>query len=69
MCIICREDMVAMTAGGMRPKKLPCNHSFHLGCLRSWLERQQACPTCRAPVLPEENNEAAANRGGGCCTS
>jgi len=34
-----------------RPKKLPCGHILHFGCLRSWLERQQACPTCRRPVL------------------
>ena len=34
-----------------RPKKLPCGHILHLGCLKSWLERQQACPTCRAPVV------------------
>jgi hypothetical protein len=27
------------------PKKLPCGHIFHFGCLRSWLERQQSCPT------------------------
>ena len=56
VCIICREDMTCGAAGGMRPKKLPCGHFFHLGCLRSWLERQQACPTCRAPVLPEDHN-------------
>lgn len=34
-----------------RPKKLPCGHILHCACLRSWLERQQNCPTCRAPVL------------------
>lgn len=34
-----------------RPKKLPCGHILHLGCLKSWLERQQACPTCRASVV------------------
>ena len=34
-----------------RPKKLPCGHVLHFACLRSWLERQQNCPTCRAPVL------------------
>ncbi|KAG0150014.1 hypothetical protein CROQUDRAFT_713679 [Cronartium quercuum f. sp. fusiforme G11] len=33
------------------PKKLPCGHVFHFHCLRSWLERQQTCPTCRRPVL------------------
>jgi E3 ubiquitin-protein ligase synoviolin len=27
------------------PKKLPCGHIFHFNCLRSWLERQQNCPT------------------------
>ena len=29
----------------MTPKKLPCGHIFHFFCLRSWLERQQSCPT------------------------
>ncbi|KAG0240196.1 E3 ubiquitin-protein ligase hrd1 [Mortierella sp. GBA43] len=33
------------------PKKLPCGHIFHFHCLKSWLERQQSCPTCRRPVL------------------
>jgi E3 ubiquitin-protein ligase synoviolin len=27
------------------PKKLSCGHIFHFHCLRSWLERQQSCPT------------------------
>jgi E3 ubiquitin-protein ligase synoviolin len=36
----------------MRPKKLPCGHVLHFACLRSWLERQQICPTCRQPVVP-----------------
>lgn len=34
-----------------RPKKLPCGHILHLGCLKSWLERQQVCPTCRRPLV------------------
>lgn len=34
-----------------RPKKLPCGHILHVVCLRSWLERQQVCPTCRRSVL------------------
>ncbi|KAH1496227.1 hypothetical protein LV164_007506 [Aspergillus fumigatus] len=35
----------------LRPKKLPCGHILHFSCLRSWLERQQNCPTCRRPVM------------------
>ncbi|EXJ78311.1 hypothetical protein A1O3_09472 [Capronia epimyces CBS 606.96] len=67
VCIICREEMrpyqpPAAEAGQaqprgnpvaerMRPKKLPCGHVLHFSCLRSWLERQQICPTCRANVV------------------
>ncbi|KAI9841357.1 MAG: E3 ubiquitin-protein ligase hrd1 [Sclerophora amabilis] len=59
-CIICREEMHpwqpnAAQTGPVdersRPKKLPCNHILHFGCLRSWLERQQICPTCRRSVM------------------
>jgi len=39
-----------------RPKKLPCGHVLHLGCLKSWLERQQVCPTCREPVVEGAGN-------------
>lgn len=37
----------ATTEGGPNetPKKLACGHIFHFHCLRSWLERQQSCPT------------------------
>lgn len=56
-CIICREEMRPWDPENnpgaidrIRPKKLPCGHILHLGCLKSWLERQQVCPTCRSPV-------------------
>ncbi|KAL8792929.1 MAG: hypothetical protein Q9195_004426 [Heterodermia aff. obscurata] len=42
-----------------RPKKLPCGHILHFACLRSWLERQQICPTCRRPVLAPDNPASA----------
>lgn len=67
VCIICREEMrpyqpPVVEEGQqpprpnpmverMRPKKLPCGHVLHFSCLRSWLERQQICPTCRANVV------------------
>ena len=61
-CIICRDDMSVDAPGGARPKKLPCGHIFHLRCLRTWMERQQACPTCRAPVEPEDLNAEPTRR-------
>lgn len=39
------EPEVARTGPNDTPKKLPCSHVFHFHCLRSWLERQQSCPT------------------------
>ncbi|KAL1958033.1 hypothetical protein VTO42DRAFT_5245 [Malbranchea cinnamomea] len=78
VCIICREEMYPwrqpVAANGqaprivserLRPKKLPCGHLLHFGCLRSWLERQQNCPTCRRPVAfvggaDQENAQAGA---------
>ena len=59
-CIICRDEMIytapsdptaqatpvpSQQGPNMTPKKLPCGHIFHFYCLRSWLERQQSCPT------------------------
>ena len=41
----------------MRPKKLPCGHILHFACLRSWLERQQICPTCRRPLAPTHRTQ------------
>ncbi|KIW19993.1 hypothetical protein PV08_00568 [Exophiala spinifera] len=74
VCIICREEMHPYqpqaaqegqrpnpVAERMRPKKLPCGHILHFSCLRSWLERQQICPTCRSNVV-------APNQGGGTGT-
>lgn len=68
VCIVCREDM----GPGSRAKKLDCSHCFHVHCLRSWLERQQNCPICRAPVLATVDTTrrnarrgAAAAAGGG----
>ncbi|KAF5838890.1 hypothetical protein DUNSADRAFT_1980 [Dunaliella salina] len=56
VCIICREEM---SANGSN-KRLHCSHLFHVQCLRSWLERQQNCPTCRAPVFRPPPHRAGA---------
>ncbi|KAJ9661753.1 E3 ubiquitin-protein ligase hrd1 [Neophaeococcomyces mojaviensis] len=75
VCIICREEMRPYVppaqgqptdpmAERMRPKKLPCGHVLHFSCLRSWLERQQICPTCRATVVPTPQPRPAAGAQG-----
>lgn len=57
MCIICREEMEVFDASvplqHKTPKKLHCGHVIHHGCLKSWFERSQRCPTCRQPVLDD----------------
>ena len=78
VCIICREGMRAWEQSPpqqahdvgqtsplderLRPKKLPCGHILHFACLRSWLERQQNCPTCRQPVLASNPTSPTAPR-------
>ncbi|CAN0031911.1 unnamed protein product, partial [Phaeothamnion confervicola] len=52
-CIICRDAMD-------RGKKLGCGHIFHFQCLRSWLQQQQSCPTCRADIPADVPTAAAA---------
>ncbi|CAI7648629.1 unnamed protein product [Penicillium glandicola] len=47
----------------LRPKKLPCGHILHFSCLRSWLERQQNCPTCRRPVIMPARTRGAGGVG------
>ncbi|CAK7220694.1 E3 ubiquitin-protein ligase hrd1 [Sporothrix bragantina] len=67
-CIICREDMHVWVPNDRariertRPKKLPCGHILHLGCLKSWMERQQVCPTCRRSVVIDDASNANRNR-------
>ncbi|KAL2191716.1 hypothetical protein L209DRAFT_748352 [Thermothelomyces heterothallicus CBS 203.75] len=64
-CIICREEMRPWDRNDpsqverSRAKKLPCGHILHFGCLKSWLERQQVCPTCRRPVARDGPQPAA----------
>lgn len=75
-CIICREEMRPWDPANpgaverSRPKKLPCGHILHFGCLKGWLERQQVCPTCRRSVVidgaaPNGNDGARPNAANG----
>ena len=57
LCSICMERMSCA-------KQLPCQHHFHLACLRAWLQQSGtesfACPLCRTPLLRAEAAAEAA---------
>lgn len=60
ICIICRDDLVFGGTGNKRsiPMKLQCEHILHDGCIRSWLEMSNNCPTCRKPVITNDAKAA-----------
>ncbi|XP_064640345.1 E3 ubiquitin-protein ligase AMFR-like [Lineus longissimus] len=59
-CAICWDKME-------QARKLPCGHIFHYSCLRSWLEQDTTCPTCRTSLSDplEEETAGPTERGAG----
>lgn len=49
-CAICWDRMESA-------RKLPCGHLFHNSCLRSWLEQDTSCPTCRTSLKNRNDDE------------
>lgn len=49
-CAICWDHMDSA-------RKLPCGHLFHNSCLRSWLEQDTSCPTCRTSLKNRNEDE------------
>lgn len=47
-CAICWDEMDTA-------RKLPCGHLFHNSCLRSWLEQDTSCPTCRTSLKGQQD--------------
>ncbi|KAK2083320.1 hypothetical protein P7K49_038556 [Saguinus oedipus] len=45
-------------------RKLPCGHLFHNSCLRSWLEQDTSCPTCRMSLNIANNNRVREDHQG-----
>lgn len=48
-CAICWDAMESA-------RKLPCGHLFHNSCLRSWLEQDTSCPTCRTSLKGQQDD-------------
>jgi len=46
-CGICFTQFKDKEVGALTPK---CHHSYHEGCLKTWLQRSPTCPSCRAPL-------------------
>lgn len=42
-------------------RKLPCGHLFHNSCLRSWLEQDTSCPTCRKALSDSIERDYSTN--------
>ncbi|GFP95483.1 E3 ubiquitin protein ligase rie1 [Phtheirospermum japonicum] len=52
-CSIClRAPMI-----GAQISSLPCNHTFHNGCIVRWLLKRKLCPICRFKIVEEEEEE------------
>ncbi|KAJ8343337.1 hypothetical protein SKAU_G00306660 [Synaphobranchus kaupii] len=56
-CAICWDSMQSA-------RKLPCGHLFHNSCLRSWLEQDTSCPTCRMSLNITEGGRPQEARPG-----
>eukprot|EP00759_Apiculatamorpha_spiralis_P052016 PhF_6_TR5582/c1_g2_i12/m.8006 len=53
-CPICQQV-------SLQPVQLKCMHVFCLPCLSDWRSRQKNCPTCRAPIAPQDGTKVNNN--------
>ena len=60
-CTICIMDI----EDGDRIGVLPCNHKFHVDCLKQWIKRKNVCPNCQIPNIAREKECEIINNGHG----
>ncbi|KAK1386132.1 E3 ubiquitin-protein ligase MBR1 [Heracleum sosnowskyi] len=51
-CSICQEEYMI----GDEVGKIGCEHGYHMGCLKQWLQLKNWCPICKASVDPAETS-------------
>ncbi|WOL19746.1 putative E3 ubiquitin-protein ligase HIP1 [Canna indica] len=49
-CSICQEEYIVGDAVGT----LPCEHRYHVACVRQWLCQKNWCPICKSSALPSQ---------------
>ena len=47
-CAICLDNF---SSDSKKVAELRCKHIFHVGCLKTWVETNDICPMCRAPII------------------
>lgn len=48
-CAVCKDDFEEEN----EVMTLPCNHIFHVECIKPWLERSGTCPVCRHQLVEQ----------------
>lgn len=67
-CAVCLSDFEEQDL----LRRLPCGHSFHIGCVDRWLKQNKVCPLCvqDVEVLSQQRAESALRRDASittCC--
>jgi hypothetical protein len=60
-CAICFAPLEV----GDRIGDLRCKHEFHVDCLKTWMQRKNACPLCNVPIGKRIRREGAVSGVGG----
>ncbi|KAA0041218.1 RING finger protein 165-like protein [Cucumis melo var. makuwa] len=46
-CSVCYEELKGK---GKEVSRIPCGHVYHKSCVLTWLQINNSCPLCRAPL-------------------
>lgn len=57
-CPICLKEFCLLKQDNTSKTaiKLPCNHNFHIDCIKPWLEQTSTCPSCRYEMPTDDPN-------------